>query len=367
MRTILLIGGTRPEAVKLAPVILELRRRGSLRPLLCSTGQHRELFRQVLESFGLAPDIDLDIMQPGQSLSGLAGRIFQALPVIFDQTAPSCVAVQGDTTTAFAGAVAAYYGQIPVAHIEAGLRTGNLAAPFPEEGNRRLIGAVTRWHFAPTDRARANLLAEGIPADRIHMTGNTVIDALLWSAERIGPPPPVLRPLPGQRLILVTGHRRESFGEGLQQMCDALARIAEAHRDTVKIVYPVHPNPHVLNPVRERLGNLDNVVLTDPLNYTDFVSLMREAHFLITDSGGVQEEAPALGKPVLVTREVTERPEAVEAGCARLVGTNADKIAASAEELLSDEEAYARMAGAENPFGDGHAAERIADILEREV
>lgn len=367
MKTVLLIAGTRPEAVKLAPVVLELRRRGRLRAVLCSTGQHREMFRQVLETFGLAPDLDLDVMQPGQTLSALAGRMFQALPGVLDSIRPDCVLVQGDTTTAFAGAVAAFYGQVPVGHVEAGLRTGDLAAPFPEEANRRLIGVVTRWHFAPTERARRSLLAEGVPAGQVHLTGNTVIDALLQTARQVPPPPAELRPAPGQRLILVTGHRRESFGEGLRRMSDALARIATAHPEDVKILYPVHPNPQVLIPVRERLGKLPNVVLSDPLGYTEFVALMREAHFLITDSGGVQEEAPALGKPVLVTRDLTERPEAVEAGCARLVGTDTDRIAAAAEELLASGEAYRRMAQARNPFGDGHAAARIADVLEREL
>ncbi|MEI7635647.1 MAG: UDP-N-acetylglucosamine 2-epimerase (non-hydrolyzing) [bacterium] len=366
MKTILIIAGTRPEAIKLAPVVRELQRRDVFKTLLCATAQHRHMLDQVLRIFELQPDWDLDLMSPGQTLPALTARLFERLPETLAKANPSCVIVQGDTTTAFAGAVSAFYQKIPVAHVEAGLRTNDPCAPFPEEINRRLVSVVARWHFAPTERARQNLLREGVPDKHITVTGNTVIDALLMAAPSIHGAPPHLQAAPGQRLILVTGHRRESFGEGIRNVCEALAEIARAFPGD-RIVYPMHPNPNVLEPAQHILGAIPNIHLTHPVEYPDMIALMMESHIIITDSGGIQEEAPALGKPVLVTREVTERPEAIEAGCAKLVGTETDVIVREASRLLSDQRAYSRMAAARNPFGDGHASEIIAETLEREM
>lgn len=366
MKRILVIAGTRPEAIKLAPVVHELRRRELCRVILCATAQHRQMLDQVLEIFELKPDMDLDLMTPGQSLSDLTARLFEKLPAAIRQARADCVVVQGDTTTAFASAVSAFYERVPVAHVEAGLRTRDIYAPFPEEVNRRLVAQVARWHFAPTERARQNLLREGIAARNIYVTGNTVVDALLAVVPTVHGLPDHLQPPPGSRLVLVTGHRRESFGAGMRQICEALAEIAAIHPDAY-LVYPVHPNPNVLEPVNELLGNIPNVRLVEPVDYPTFIALMMEAHFIISDSGGVQEEAPALGKPVLVTREITERPEAVEAGCARLVGPDKEAIVRAARELLDNPQVYARMAQAKNPFGDGHAAEQIASVLEHDL
>lgn len=366
MKTVLVIAGTRPEAIKVAPVIRALRERNRLAVKLCVTAQHRQMLDQVLEIFGLAADFDLDLMRPGQSLPELTSRIFAAIPAVLRESSPAAVIVQGDTTTAYVGAMCAFYEHIPVAHVEAGLRTSDIYAPFPEEVNRRLIGPIATWHFAATAKAQKNLLRENIPAAKIHVTGNTVIDALLAMADRAPAAPANLAPRPGERLILVTGHRRESFGEGMHNLCTALATLARAHAD-VRILYAVHPNPNVTTVVRSTLGGISNIQLTDPLDYLAFVPLMRDCHFIITDSGGIQEEAPALGKPVLVTRDVTERPEGVEAGCSRLVGTDVDRIVGAATELLADPAAYARMSGVKNPYGDGKASERIAEVLERDL
>jgi UDP-N-acetylglucosamine 2-epimerase len=366
MKNLLVIAGTRPEAIKLAPVVAALRAVPGFAVRLCVTAQHREMLDQVLRIFNLTPDYDLDLMSAGQTLPELTSRLFAAMPAVIRDAGPAAVIVQGDTTTVFAGAMCAFYERVPVAHVEAGLRTSDIYAPFPEEVNRRLVGTIATWHFAATDQARANLLREGVAPGAIHVTGNTVIDALHEIAARAPAAPAELAVRPGERLILVTGHRRESFGEGMRNLCTALATIAADYPD-VRILYAVHPNPNVVPVVRSMLGNLPNVQLTDPLDYVTFVALMRDAYLVVTDSGGIQEEAPALGKPVLVTREVTERPEAVEAGSARLVGTDVQRIVTAAREILDSPEAYARMARAKSPFGDGRAASRIADVLRRDL
>ncbi|RMG37271.1 MAG: UDP-N-acetylglucosamine 2-epimerase (non-hydrolyzing) [Gammaproteobacteria bacterium] len=354
---VMLIFGTRPEAVKMAPVIRALQRHPRLRPVVCLTAQHRSMLDQVMDFFSLSADHDLNLMQPGQSLNTLAGSVLQALAPVFQQERPAAVLVQGDTTSTFCGALAAFHERIPVGHIEAGLRTGDFTAPFPEEMNRVLTTRLARWHFAPTGRNRDNLLAEGVPSERIHVTGNTVIDALLWARERVAPPQGFDRPF-----VLITGHRRESFGAGFESICRAIAQLADTH-PALDFVYPVHLNPQVQEPVRRLLGELPNVRLLEPLAYPEFVALMDRALFILTDSGGVQEEAPSLGKPVLVMRETTERTEGLEGGV-RLVGTSVGRIVAESERLLNDPPHYRRMAEAANPYGDGHAAECIVAVLD---
>jgi UDP-N-acetylglucosamine 2-epimerase (non-hydrolysing) len=368
-RPVLVIFGTRPEAIKLAPVIEALAASRTLAPRVCVTGQHRQMLDQMLALFGITPHHDLAIMRPDQDLFDLTARALTSLRPVLDAERPAAVLVQGDTTTAMAAALAAFYRQIPVGHVEAGLRTGHAYDPFPEEMNRRLTSHLATWHYAPTARAAANLGREGVPADRILVTGNTIVDALHAIVARLTRDPkaaaPALPPgqLAGRRLVLVTGHRRESFGAGLRNICTALRELAAAHPD-VLIVYPVHLNPAVQRPVHEILGGQPNVVLTAPLDYLPFVDLMRRAHLILTDSGGLQEEAPSLGVPVLVMRETTERPEAVDAGTAMLVGTQPDTIVAAATRLLTDPAAHAGMRAARNPFGDGAAAARIAAHLE---
>lgn len=365
----LVVLGTRPEAIKLAPVILELHRNwGPRRCIVCSTGQHREMLDQTLQTFGIVPDIELNAMRPGQSLAALTGRLFQGLDGVLEGEGPGWVLVQGDTTTAMVGAVAAYYRGVRVAHVEAGLRTYDPRAPFPEEINRTFISRVADLHFAPTERAAYNLRREGVPADRIHLTGNTVVDALFWVRDRVrqgmppGLPSGLLSSLDGRKLILVTGHRRESFGEGLENICLALREIARRCEDSI-IVYPVHLNPKVREPVQRILGDEPRVNLIDPLPYEALIYLMDRSYCILTDSGGIQEEAPSLGKPVLVMRNATERPEAVEAGLARLVGTQRENIVRAACELLSDSAAYEQMARRVNPYGDGRASQRIVKLL----
>jgi UDP-N-acetylglucosamine 2-epimerase (non-hydrolysing) len=362
--------GTRPEAIKLAPLVRELSSRSRFVPLVCVTAQHRELLDQVLALFGIRPDRDLDIMVPEQSLERVTRAALEGVAGVLDELRPDLVVVQGDTTTTFASALAAFYRQIRVAHVEAGLRTANRYAPFPEEMNRRMTSCLADWHFAPTAGAARALLAEGVPTERIFTVGNTVIDALLAvleRARRLGEDlSPRLGLEDGRRLLLVTCHRRESFGAGLESICSALRRIAESHPDLV-LVYPVHPNPRVREPVHRALAELDNVRLVEPQDYLSLVWLLDRCFLVLTDSGGIQEEAPTLGKPVLVMREVTERPEAVDAGAARLVGTGADRIVATVEALLEDEQAYREMSRAQNPFGDGTASRRIADVLEAEL
>jgi UDP-N-acetylglucosamine 2-epimerase (non-hydrolysing) len=368
---VLFIFGTRPEAIKLAPVIRELHQRpDAFAVRVCVTAQHREMLDQVLEAFGINPDRDLDLMRPNQTLFDITAEAVRGLKDVLESEKPDVVLVQGDTTTVFVGALASYYLQIPVGHVEAGLRTGNKFSPFPEEINRRLTSSLADYHFAPTSKARENLLREGVSPSIIYVTGNTVIDALFWAAEMLdGRTPadfPELKDLPARpRSILVTGHRRENFGEGFQNICRALKHLSEKNRD-VQIIYPVHLNPNVQKPVHAILGGCPNVSLIAPLPYLPFVALMKACHLILTDSGGVQEEAPSLGKPVLVMRDTTERPEAVEAGTVHLVGTDYDCIVTETQRLLDDAEAYRRMSRAKNPYGDGLASRRIADILSGE-
>lgn len=371
-KTVLLVYGTRPEAIKLAPVIRELDRRAGgpgskLSGSICATGQHRELLDEVHDLFGIKPHFDLKLMRPNQALPELTARALTAISEAIRVSRPAAVVVQGDTTSALAGALAAFYARVPVAHVEAGLRTHDLDAPFPEEMNRQVIGRLARWHFAPTPEARANLLAEGVGAAGIEVTGNTSIDALRQvTAERLSVAPSEFIPSDGERLLLVTAHRRESFGAGFQSICAALREIVARFED-LRVVYPVHPNPNVRGPVEELLGNHPRIRLVAPLPYGEFVALLGATWAVLTDSGGLQEEAPGLGKPVLVMRDATERPEPIAAGTAVLVGTDVERIVAAVTRLHDDPAAYAAMATAKNPFGDGHAAERIVERLERDL
>lgn len=362
---LLFVFGTRPEAIKLCPLIRELSGRPDFITRVCVTAQHRSMLDQVLEAFHVKPDCDLDLMRPCQTLSGLTAHILQALESVMAAESPDLVIVQGDTTTTIAAALSAFYHRIPVAHVEAGLRTGDRYQPFPEEMNRVLTGRMAELHFAPTARAAANLTAEGVPDDRIHITGNTGIDAVLFVRGALAagalPRPEWSWLDPARKLIVVTSHRRENFGDGFVREMRALARLAE--RPDVQMAYPVHRNPSVAGPAHQLLGNKQNIHLLDPLCYVPFVDLLRRAYLLITDSGGIQEEAPSLGKPVLVLREKTERPEAVEAGTVKLVGTDEERIVAEATCLLDDSAEYTRMTRVHNPYGDGHASRRIADIL----
>jgi UDP-N-acetylglucosamine 2-epimerase len=360
---VLVVIGTRPEAIKLGPVVRAARAAG-LDVRVCVTGQHREMLRPVLDLFDIVPDHDLDLMTPGQTLSRLTAAALEGTTCAIEASNPSWVIVQGDTTTALAAALASFYRGIPVAHVEAGLRTNDKRRPFPEEANRRMVDDLADLHFAPTERARANLLREGHDLATIRVTGNTGIDALRYALSldyetARGP----LAALPRERrIVLVTAHRRESFGAGMVAICRALERLVR-EIDDIQIVYPVHLNPNVQDPVRERLSDNERITLLPPLDYMSLVQLMRASTLILTDSGGIQEEAPTLGRPVLVLRDITERPEAVEAGCARVVGTNESRIVREARHLLEDDAAYHRMAHVANPFGDGHASERIVDAL----
>ncbi len=362
MRTILFIFGTRPEAIKLCPVVLRLRSSAGLFNVkLCVTAQHREMLDQVLRAFEVEPDFDLDLMLPGQTLFQSTSRILAGLEPVFDAAAPDMVIVQGDTTTTFCGALAAFYKHIPVGHVEAGLRTWDMRQPFPEEMNRVLTSRLAALHFAPTAAAAQNLRAEGISGDAISVTGNTGIDAVLYVRDNLASGKlhgqPWIELDSAKKLIVVTAHRRESFGSGFESICRGLARIAQ--RRDVQMVYPVHPNPNVQDPVNRLLSGLPNVFLVPPLSYVPFVDLMRRAYLLITDSGGVQEEGPSLGKPILVMRDKTERPEAVAAGTVKLVGASEDRIVSEATALLDDPAAWESMTRVHNPYGDGHASERI--------
>lgn len=367
---VLSVLGTRPEAIKLAPVINRLEAETGFESLVCATAQHRQMLDQVLALFEIAPDYDLDLMRPGQDLYDLTARVLTAMKAVLEQARPDILLVQGDTTTCMAAALAAFYGGVPVGHVEAGLRTGDMTAPFPEEGNRVLVSRLAALHFAPTAASRRNLLAEGIAAETISVTGNTVIDALLSIRDKAAKTggAGALDPdqsgdwMAGSHRVLITGHRRESFGSGFESLCSAIRDLARRHPDW-RFVYPVHLNPNVREPVGRILGGLSNVALIEPLEYLPFVWLMDSADVILTDSGGIQEEGPSLGKPVLVMRTVTERPEAVEAGTVMLVGTDKAKIVDGVEGVLLDEALYARMARAHNPYGDGHAAARIARIL----
>jgi UDP-N-acetylglucosamine 2-epimerase (non-hydrolysing) len=369
-KTVLFTFGTRPEAIKLAPLVHAVKATSGFECRVCVTGQHRSMLDQVLDFFGIVPDYDLDIMRPSQTLGGVTGDILSKLAPVLEACKPDVLLVHGDTATTFAASLAAYYARIPVGHVEAGLRTGNLYSPWPEEANRKLTAALAAWHFAPTETSRTNLLREGVLDSSISVTGNTVIDALFMAQRRLNDEPKLADSLqkrfpyldPAKRLVLVTGHRRENFGGGFENICEALRRIASAHPD-VQIVYPVHLNPNVREPVNRLLADIDNVVLEEPVEYLEFVYLMKRAYLVLTDSGGVQEEAPSLGKPVLVMRDTTERPEAVSAGTVRLVGTDAQRIVEEVERLLVDGDAYRVMSQAHNPYGDGHACERIVSVL----
>ncbi|WLT33102.1 non-hydrolyzing UDP-N-acetylglucosamine 2-epimerase [Geothrix sp. PMB-07] len=359
--------GTRPEVIKMAPVVKALQSSG-LDARVLATAQHRGMLDQMMETFQLKTDWDLDAMRPGQTLPDLTGRLIPALADVFQSSGAQAVLAQGDTTTVFCAALAAYFVGIPFGHVEAGLRSGDLLSPFPEEGMRRLTAPLARWHFAPTETSRTALLREGTADSSIHVVGNTVIDALLATVAR--PDlclPPVVRSLKeGERRVLVTLHRRENFGEPLERILGSLRRFAQRHPEA-SLVYPVHPNPNVLGPAQDLLGGLSNVQLIDPLDYPGLVAVMREAYLVLTDSGGIQEEAPAIGRPVLVFRDVTERPEAVEAGGVRLVGSDPDRFDQEVEALWNDSKAYADMARPRFPYGDGSSAQRIASILKRDV
>ncbi len=369
---LLFVFGTRPEAIKLAPVVRELAARPDFDCRICATGQHREMLAQFLQLFELRADWNLDVMRPDQDLAYLTGAVLSGVSAVVERWRPDRVVVQGDTTSTFAGALAAFYRKIPVAHVEAGLRTGDIYAPWPEEANRRLVAGIADLHFAPTVRARDNLLREGVDGRHILVTGNTGIDALLWVAERIEARPELRAQaeavlgglaadsLRGRRLILLTGHRRESFDGGLERIARAMARIAR--RPDVAIVFPVHPNPNVRRAV-ETLRRHANILLAEPVDYPTLVWLLKRCHFVVTDSGGIQEEAPSFGKPVLVTRAATERPEAMEQGLARLVGTDEQLLFAAMSALLDDPETYRRMSRVANPYGDGQASRRIAARL----
>ena len=366
MKKITVIFGTRPEAIKLAPVVLALKADPRFECDVCVTAQHRQMLDQVLVAFGISPDADLDLMVPDQTLAGLTARAVEAVDRHLAKAKPGLVLVQGDTTTTFCSALAAFYHHIPVGHVEAGLRTGNLESPWPEEANRILTTRITRLHFAPTESNRANLLREGVPDDRIVVTGNTVIDALFLALDIVRRNPPEVPGLPkalvlgSSPLVLITGHRRENFGAGFDSICKAIAELAARFPDTA-FVYPVHLNPNVRRPVDEilRSAGTDNVYLIEPLPYLPFVAMMNRSTVILSDSGGVQEEAPSLGKPVLVMRDTTERPEAVTAGTVKLIGTDQRAIVEETSTLLTDKAAYDAMARAMNPYGDGKATGRI--------
>lgn len=369
-KKILTVFGTRPEAIKMAPLVHALAADDRFEAKCCVTAQHREMLDQVLELFEITPDYDLNLMKAGQTLNDVTARIVQELKPVLQEFQPDVVLVHGDTATTFAASLAAYYEQIEVGHVEAGLRTGNIYSPWPEEANRRLTGVLTNYHFAPTETSKENLLRENFAPEDIFITGNTVIDALLMVKDKIESDSDLSATLASQfpfldeskKLILVTGHRRESFGGGFERICEALAQTAKQHPN-VQILYPMHLNPNVREPVNRILGDVENVLLIEPQQYLPFIYLMSRSHIILTDSGGIQEEAPSLGKPVLVMRDTTERPEAVAAGTVKLVGTNVEKITASLGSLLNDEEAYKEMSFAHNPYGDGKACQRILDAL----
>ncbi len=368
-KRVMVVFGTRPEAIKMAPVIKALRLKANLEVEIVVTAQHRQMLDQVLDLFGLEPDEDLDLMTPGQALPDTFGKILSGMHEVISRRRPDLILVHGDTSTTLATSLAAYYAGASIGHVEAGLRTGNMQAPWPEEGNRRLTAPLATLHFAPTQRSRDNLLAEGIDSNTIHVTGNTVIDALLDVVARIEHDPALEVEVsarfdfldPARKLVLVTGHRRENFGEGFESICLALQELGK--RTDVQVVYPVHLNPNVQEPVHRLLGASSAVHLIAPQDYLPFVYLMTRSYLILTDSGGIQEEAPALGKPVLVMRDTTERPEAVEAGTVRLVGTDPGLIVREVNRLLDDPAAYAQMSRAHNPYGDGAAATRIAAVV----
>lgn len=379
MRKIMLVFGTRPEAIKMAPLVRELQKYPKdFETVICVTGQHREMLDQVLRIFDIKPDYDLDIMRQGQDLYDVTAKVLLGMREILKEAASDMVLVHGDTTTSTAAALASFYQKIPVGHVEAGLRTHNIYSPWPEEMNRQITGRIASYHFAPTSLSRQNLLDEGVPENRIHVTGNTVIDALHWVVERIKDDKELDCKLENQlreagynvgrdrRLVLITGHRRENFGKGFINICNAIKTLSVRHPE-VDFVYPMHLNPNVRKPIHEIFGedlsNLDNTFFIEPLEYLNFVYLMERSHIVLTDSGGIQEEAPGLGKPVLVMRDTTERPEALEAGTVKLVGTDYSKIVDNVSVLLEDSSAYEKMSRAVNPYGDGKACGRIVSIL----
>ncbi|MGC3819504.1 non-hydrolyzing UDP-N-acetylglucosamine 2-epimerase [Acinetobacter sp. G11] len=372
MKKVLLVFGTRPEAIKMAPLALQLKENNeSFETKVCVTGQHRQMLDQVLELFNLTPDFDLNLMKPGQTLSDVTSGVLKGLEAVFEEWLPDVVLVHGDTATTFAASLAAYYHKVKIGHVEAGLRTGDIYSPWPEEANRKLTGALANYHFAPTQSSYNNLIKENINPENITITGNTVIDALLKVKEKVETDHKIIADFKAQfsfldeskKLILVTGHRRENFGQGFLNICQALANIAQKYSD-VQIVYPVHLNPNVQKPVNELLSGISNIHLIAPQDYLPFVYLMNRSYLILTDSGGIQEEAPSLGKPVLVMRDTTERPEAVEAGTVKLVGTDADLIEKSVTDLLVNTELYKQMAEAHNPYGDGTACQQIIEFLE---
>ncbi|GAA0304200.1 UDP-N-acetylglucosamine 2-epimerase (non-hydrolyzing) [Psychrosphaera haliotis] len=374
MKKVLTVFGTRPEAIKMAPLVHKLAAAEGLDAKVCVTAQHREMLDQVLELFEIKPDYDLNIMKPGQDLYDVTTNILSGLKPVLAEFKPDVVLVHGDTTTTFSASLASFYQQIKVGHVEAGLRTGNIYSPWPEEANRKLTGSLTNFHFAPTSLSESNLLKENVLPSSITVTGNTVIDALLWVKNKLETDSQLQTQFAkkfdfldaSKKLILVTGHRRESFGGGFERICAALAEIAE-QREDVQIVYPMHLNPNVREPVNRLLSKHKNIILIEPQDYLPFVYLMNQSYLIITDSGGVQEEAPSLGKPVLVMRDTTERPEAVEAGTVRLVGTDVQKITENTFELLNDAAVYENMARAHNPYGDGEACQRIVNTLLEEL
>ena len=372
---VLVVFGTRPEAIKMAPLVKALQDSDSFEVRLVVTAQHREMLDQVLSLFSLEADYDLNVMTPGQDLYDVTSKVLLGLRKVLSDFKPDAVLVHGDTATTFAATLAAFYQQIPVGHVEAGLRTGDLYSPWPEEANRQLTGRLAEWHFAPTDRNKRALLEEGVPENKVYVTGNTVIDALQWVVKKIENTPALLKQIhtslaaaglnlepASERFILVTGHRRENFGRGFENICEALRALAEANPET-HFIYPVHLNPNVQGPVKALLGGLSNIHLIEPLGYEPFVYLLQHAYLVLTDSGGVQEEAPSLGKPVLVMRDTTERPEAVDAGTVRLVGTDINVIRDAIQELLDDVDVYQSMSRAHNPYGDGKACRRILQFL----
>ena len=366
----LCVFGTRPEAIKMAPLVVALQKDERFDSKVCVTGQHRQMLDQVLDLFGLVPDFDLNIMKPGQDLTDVTSSILLGLREVLGSFRPDVVLVHGDTATTFAASVAAYYQQIPVAHVEAGLRTGNIYSPWPEEGNRKLTGVIAKLHFAPTETSQSNLLREGVEPEDIVVTGNTVIDALLQVVAKLDSDAKLQTEFasrfaflaPERKVVLVTGHRRESFGGGFERICQALAATATRFPE-VDIVYPVHLNPNVREPVNRLLAGIDNVHLIEPLDYLPFVYLMNRSYLILTDSGGIQEEAPSLGKPVLVMRDTTERPEAVQAGTVKLVGTDVAAITDAIATLITDDAEYRQMSFAHNPYGDGRACQRILESL----
>ena len=367
---VLSVFGTRPEAIKMAPLVKELEKDNRFSSKVCVTGQHREMLDQVLDLFDISPDFDLNIMKPGQSLSDITARILVEISPVLKSFKPDIVLVHGDTATTFAASLAAYYEQIPVGHVEAGLRTGNIYSPWPEEANRKLTGALTTLHFSPTESSKLNLLNENYSDDSIVVTGNTVIDALFLAKDKLQADKALIESLatsfsfiePSKKLILVTGHRRESFGQGFENICKALSSVAKSNPHS-QIIYPVHLNPNVQEPVNRLLEGIDNVYLIEPQQYLPFVYLMDRAYLILTDSGGIQEEAPSLGKPVIVMRDTTERPEAVNAGTVKLVGTDPERIINEINMLLQNQDSYNRMSEAHNPYGDGKAVLRILDSI----